>query len=74
MICPIGVWATAHEILAIKISKKTVKILILDQIAFAAVVYIRQVIRFCWLINKNVLEWYLLINVNNAYYDQIYSF
>ena len=59
MIWLIVVWATVHEILAIKISKKTVKILILDQIAFAAVVYLGQVIRFCWLINKSVLELYL---------------
>ena len=28
----IGVWATVHEILAIKISEKTVKILISDHI------------------------------------------
>ena len=56
-----GVWATVHEIFAIKISKKSVKILILDQIAFAAVVYFGQVFRFCRLINKSVLEWFLLI-------------
>ena len=47
-------------ILAIKISKKTVKILISDQIAFAAVVYFGQVFGFCRLINKSVLKWFLL--------------
>ena len=39
MIWLIGVRATVHEIFAMKISKKSVKILILDQVAFAAVVY-----------------------------------
>ena len=40
MIWPITVWAMVHEILATEISKKkTVKIIILDQRAFAAVVY-----------------------------------
>ena len=46
----IGVWATVHEIFAIKISRNSVKILILDQIAFAAVVYFGHVFRFCRLI------------------------
>ena len=48
----IGVWATVHEILAIKISKKIVKILISDQIAFATVVYFRQVFGFCRFITR----------------------
>ena len=48
--CLIGVWATVHEILAIKISKKTVKILISDQMAFATVVYFGRVFAFCRLI------------------------
>ena len=52
MICLIGVWATVHETLAIKISEKTVKILILDQIAFATVVYFGQVVGFCRLIMR----------------------
>ena len=39
----------------------TVKILISEQIAFAAVVYFGQVFVFCRLINKSVLEWFLLI-------------
>ena len=42
MICLTGFWATVHEILAIKISKKTVKILILDQMVFAVVVYFER--------------------------------
>ena len=54
---------------------KTVKILISDQIAFAAVVYFGQVFGFCRLINKSVLKWFLLIMcLNNAYYDKIYPF
>ena len=64
-------WATVYEILAIKILKKAVKILILDQIAVAVVVYFGQVLRLCRLINKSVLEWLLL---NGTYYDQIYLF
>ena len=70
MTCLIGV------ILAIKISKKkTVKTLIPDQIAFAAVVYFVQVFAVCRLINKSVLKWFLLIMcLNNAYYDKIYPF
>ena len=56
-----GVWAIVHKILAINISKKTVKILILGQIAVAAVVYFGQVFCFCRLINKSMLEWFLLI-------------
>ena len=56
MIWLIGVSATAHEIFAIKISKKSAKILIIDQIAFAAVVYFGQLFRFCRLINKSVLN------------------
>ena len=39
----------------------TVKILISKQLAFAAVVYFGQVCGFCKLINKSVLEWFLLI-------------
>ena len=55
--------------------KKTVKILIPDQIAFAAVVYFGQVFGFCRLISKSVLKWFLLIMcLNNAYYDKIYPF
>ena len=61
MIWLTGVWGTVHEKLAIKISKKTAKTLILDQITFAAVVCFGQVFRFCRLINKSVLEWFLLI-------------
>ena len=61
MIWLIGVWATIHEIFAIEISKSSVKILILDQIAFAAVVCFGQVFGFCRLINKTLLEWFLLI-------------
>ena len=62
-------------ILAIKKKNKTVKILIQDQIAFAAVVYFGQVFGFCRLINKSVLKWFLLTTyLNNAYYDKIYPF
>ena len=32
-----------------------------EQIAFTAVLYFGQVFVFCRLINKNVLEWFLLI-------------
>ena len=32
-----------------------------EQIAFAAVLYFGQVFVFCRLINKSVLEWFLLI-------------
>ena len=39
----------------------TVKILVSGQIAFAAVLYFGQVFVFCRLINKSVLEWFLLI-------------
>ena len=39
----------------------TVKILISEQLAFAAVVYFGQVFVFCRLINKSVLEWFLPI-------------
>ena len=39
----------------------TVKILISEQIAFAARLYFAQVFVFCRLINKSVLEWFLLI-------------
>ena len=39
----------------------TVKILVPEQIAFAAVVYFGQAFVFCRLINKNMLEWFLLI-------------
>ena len=75
MTCLLGVWTTVHEILAIKISKKTVKILISDQIAFAAVVYFGQVFGFYRLIIESVLKWFLLIMcINNACYDQIYPF
>ena len=75
MICLIGNRATVHDILAIKISKKAVKVLVSDQIAFAAVVYFGQVFGFCRLINKSVLKWFLLIMcLNNAYYDKIYPF
>ena len=38
-----------------------VKILISEQIAFAAVLYFEQVFVFCRLINKSVLEWFLLM-------------
>ena len=59
----------------LKYQKKTVKILIPDQIAFAAVVYFGQVFGFCRLINKSVLKWFLLIMcLKNAYYDKIYPF
>ena len=55
--------------------KKTVKILISNQIAFAAVVYFGQVFGFCRLISKSVLKWFLLIIcLNNTYYGKIYSF
>ena len=40
---------------------KSAKILISDQIAFAAVVYFGQDLGFCRLINKSVLKWLLLI-------------
>ena len=40
---------------------KTVKILISEQIALAAMFYFEQDFAFCMLINKNVLEWFLLI-------------
>ena len=41
---------------------KSVKILVSEQTARAALLYFRQVFVFCRLIiNKNVLEWFLLI-------------
>ena len=40
---------------------KLVKILISEKIALAAVFYFGQVFVFCRFINKNVLEWFLLI-------------
>ena len=40
---------------------KLEKILISEQIVFPAVLYFEQVFIFCKLINKNVLEWFLLI-------------
>ena len=48
-------------ILAIKIAKKTVKILISDQVAFAAVVYFGPGFGFYRLINKGALKSFLLI-------------
>ena len=39
----------------------TVKMLISEQIAFAAVLYFKKVFVFCKLINKSLLEWFLLI-------------
>ena len=39
----------------------TVKILILEQIAFAAAFYFGQVFVFCMEINKSMLDWFLLI-------------
>ena len=39
----------------------TVKILVSEQIAFAAVLYFEQVFVFCRLINESMLEWSLLI-------------
>ena len=39
----------------------TVKIVISEQIAFATAFYFGQVFVFCRLINKSVLEWFLLI-------------
>ena len=39
----------------------TVKILLSEQKAFAAVLYFGQVFVFCRLINKNLSEWFLLI-------------
>ena len=40
---------------------KPVKILLSEQIALAAMFYPKQVFVFCMLINKNVMEWFLLI-------------
>ena len=34
---------------------------ITEQIALATIFYFGQVFVLCWLINKNVLEWFLLI-------------
>ena len=57
------------------VKKDKIKILISDQIAFAAVVYFGQVFGFCRLINKSVLKWFLLIMcLNNAYSNKIYPF
>ena len=39
----------------------TLKNLVSEQIAFAAVLYFGQAFAFCRLINKRVLEWFLLI-------------
>ena len=39
----------------------TVKFLVSEQIAFAAVLYFGQVFVFCKLISKSVLEWFLLM-------------
>ena len=59
----------------LKYQKKTLKILISDQVAFAAVVYFRQVFGFFRLISKSMLKQFLLIIcLNNAYYDKIYPF
>ena len=43
-----------------KILSKSIKIVVSDQIALAAVLYFRQIFVFSRLINKNVLEWFLL--------------
>ena len=40
---------------------KSVKSLISEQIAHATMFYFEQVFIFCMLIEKNVLEWFLLI-------------
>ena len=39
---------------------KPVKILLSEQIALAAMFYSEQVFVLCMLINKNVMEWFLL--------------
>ena len=69
-------WDLSHRSYQqLKYKKNIVKILISNQIAFAAVVYFGQVFGFCRLINKSVLKWFLLIMcLNNAYYDKIYPF
>ena len=40
---------------------KNLSKLISEEIALAAMFYFEQVFAFCLLINKNVLEWFLLI-------------
>ena len=37
------------------------KLLVSEQIVLAAMIYFEQVSVFCMLINKNVLEWFLLM-------------
>ena len=56
----------SHLFICISLKQKhkpvcNVKILISEQISFAEVLYFGQVFVFCNLINKSVLEWFLLI-------------
>ena len=51
----------------------SVKILIQEQLAFAAVFYIGQVFVFCRLINKNMLKWFLLLVYKEHTQDIIYK-
>ena len=44
-----------------KSPSKAVTILIPEQLALASVFYFGQVFVFCRLINKNVFEWFLLL-------------
>ena len=56
-----------------KSPSKSVKILIQEQLAFAAVFYIGQVFVFYRLINKNVLKWFLLLVYKEHTQDKIYK-
>ena len=46
---------------------------ILEKIALAATFYFRQVLKFGRLINKNVLEWFVLLMCKEKYSGQIYK-
>ena len=51
----------------------TVKILVSEQIAFAAVFFFGQVFVFCRLINKSAVGMVCINNVQITYSDQIYK-
>ena len=57
----------------VKNLSKAVEILVSEQIALCALFYFGQVFVFCWLINENVLEWFLLIMYKQYTQDKIYK-
>ena len=50
-----------NKSLSFKVCQNTIKILISEQVAFAAVLFFRQVFVFCRLSNKSMLDCFLLI-------------